>query len=110
MDLKKILSISGRPGLYQMNAQTRGGVVATSLLDGKRIVTSPAQQISILGEIQIYCIGKEVASLAAADHIFFWRLNPLGWQAIGQQKHIVRLVFKVINRGDSIDQTGAISR
>ena len=43
-----------------MNAQTRGGVVATSLLDGKRIVTSPAQQISILGEIQIYCIGKEV--------------------------------------------------
>lgn len=60
MDLKKILSISGQPGLYQMNAQTRGGVVATSLLDGKRIVTSPAQQISILGEIQIYCIGKEV--------------------------------------------------
>ena len=60
MDLTKILAISGRPGLFQMNAQTRGGVVATSLLDGKRIVTSAAQQISMLSEIQVYCIGKEV--------------------------------------------------
>src|SRR5210317_248888 len=60
MDITKILAISGRPGLFQMNAQTRGGVVATSLLDGKRIVTSAAQQISVLSEIRIYCIGKEV--------------------------------------------------
>lgn len=60
MDLTKIIAVSGRSGLFQMNAQTRGGVVATSLLDGKRIVTSAAQQISVLSEIRIYCIGKEV--------------------------------------------------
>ena len=34
--------------------------VATSLLDGKRIVTSASQQISVLSEIRIYCIGKEI--------------------------------------------------
>jgi hypothetical protein len=60
MDLTKIIAVSGRSGLFQMNAQTRGGVVATSLLDGKRIITSAAQQISVLSEIRIYCIGKEV--------------------------------------------------
>ena len=60
MDFTKIIAVSGRSGLFQMNAQTRGGVVATSLLDGKRIVTSASQQISVLSEIRIYCIGKEV--------------------------------------------------
>lgn len=60
MDLKNILSVAGRPGLFELQAQTRGGVVAISLQDGKRIVTSANQQISMLSEIQIYCIGKEV--------------------------------------------------
>ena len=40
MDLTKIIAVSGRPGLYEMQAQTRGGIVATSLLDGKRITTN----------------------------------------------------------------------
>ena len=60
MDLTKIIAVSGRPGLYEMQTQTRGGVVATSLVDGKRITTSLNSQISILSDIQIYCIGEEV--------------------------------------------------
>jgi len=36
MDLSNIIAVSGRPGLYELNAQTRGGVVATSLIDGKK--------------------------------------------------------------------------
>lgn len=60
MDLTKIIAVSGRPGLYEMQTQTRGGVVATSLVDGKRITTSLNSQISILSDTQIYCIGEEV--------------------------------------------------
>ncbi|MGA0895657.1 MAG: DUF5606 domain-containing protein [Flavobacteriaceae bacterium] len=60
MDLKKIIAVTGRPGLYTLDAQTRGGVIATSLVDGKRIITTPSQQISLLSDIQIYCLGKEV--------------------------------------------------
>ena len=60
MQLDKILSISGRPGLFEMEAQTRGGIVARSLVDGKRVTTSVSNQVSVLSEIQIYCIGTEV--------------------------------------------------
>ena len=59
MDLSKIIAVSGRPGLYKINTQTRAGVVATSLIDGKRITANASVQISVLGEIQVYCIGKE---------------------------------------------------
>ena len=60
MKLKEILSISGRQGLYKLNTKTRGGVIATSLEDGKRVITTINQQISFLSEIQVYCIGNEI--------------------------------------------------
>lgn len=36
MSLEKILSISGKPGLYLLKVQTRTGFVAESLADGKK--------------------------------------------------------------------------
>jgi hypothetical protein len=63
MDLSKIIAVSGRPGLYKINTQTRAGVVATSLIDGKRITANASVQISVLGEIEVYCIGKETPLL-----------------------------------------------
>lgn len=54
MNLEKILSISGKPGLYQMIAQTRTGVVAESLLDGKRLTVGLRSNVSLLSEIAIY--------------------------------------------------------
>ncbi len=69
MDLYNILSISGRPGLFELIAQTNVGVVAISLIDGKRVVTSASQQISMLGEIQIYCRGKEITLIEVFEKI-----------------------------------------
>lgn len=60
MDISKILSISGRPGLWEMKVQTRGGIVAESLLDGKKIPVNIKHNISILGEIAIYTYTEEV--------------------------------------------------
>ena len=60
MQLDKILAISGRQGLYKLKAETRSGIVAISLVDGKHITSSLNNQISILSEIQVYCIGKEI--------------------------------------------------
>ena len=60
MKLKEILSISGRQGLYKLKTKTRGGVIATSLVDGKRVITTINQKISFLSEIQVYCIGNEI--------------------------------------------------
>ena len=34
MNLTKVLAISGKPGLYHLETQTRSGFLATSLADG----------------------------------------------------------------------------
>ena len=60
MQLDKIISIGGRPGLYEVSIQTRTGVVATSLVDGKRVNASVRDQVSVLSEINIYGLEKEV--------------------------------------------------
>lgn len=60
MQLDKIISIGGKPGLYEVALQTRTGVVATSLIDGKRINASVRNQVSLLSEINIYGLEKEV--------------------------------------------------
>ena len=60
MSLEKILTISGKPGLYQLQNQTRSGFLATSLIDGKKISVSARQNVSILAEIAIYTLTKEL--------------------------------------------------
>jgi len=60
MSLEKILSITGKPGLYKLIAQTRGGFVAESLLDKKRLTVNARQNVSVLSEIAIYTLSEEV--------------------------------------------------
>jgi hypothetical protein len=60
MSLQKILSISGKPGLYELKIQTRTGFVAESLLDGKKITVGLRSNVSLLSEIAIYTYDEEV--------------------------------------------------
>jgi len=60
MSLKKILSITGKPGLYELQTQTRGGFVAKSLLDGKKISVGGRHNVSLLSEIAIYTYSEEL--------------------------------------------------
>ena len=60
MSLDKILSISGKPGLFKLKTQTRGGFVAQSLLDGKMISVSAQNNVSILGDIAVYTLSEEI--------------------------------------------------
>ncbi len=60
MILDKILAIGGKPGLYKLVTQTRGGFVAESLIDKKRISISVRQNVSVLSEIAIYTLTEEV--------------------------------------------------
>ncbi|MEK9608621.1 MAG: DUF5606 domain-containing protein [Flavobacteriaceae bacterium] len=52
--LDKILTISGKPGLYKIMTQTRTGVVAISLGDQSKVVTNLGQQVNVFSEIRIY--------------------------------------------------------
>ena len=60
MEIEKILSISGKPGLYYLIGQSRGGVLVESLADGKRIPVSINKNISALSDIAIYTYTEEV--------------------------------------------------
>lgn len=54
MDLKDIMSISGKPGLYRNVAQSKTGIIVESLIDNKRFQAFASDKISALGEISIY--------------------------------------------------------
>jgi hypothetical protein len=60
MSLKKILAISGKPGLYELKVQTRTGFVAESFLDGKKITVGLKANVSLLSEIAVYTYNEEV--------------------------------------------------
>jgi len=53
-DLAKIMSVSGHHGLFQYLAQSRTGVIAESLSDGKRTAFDAHSRISTLSDIAIY--------------------------------------------------------
>ncbi len=54
MDLSKILSIAGKPGLHKMISQSKSGLIVESLLDGRRIPAFSHERISSLEEISIF--------------------------------------------------------
>ena len=60
MGLNTILSISGRPGLYKLLTQTRGGFVAQALVDNKKISVNAQSNVSVLSEIAVYTLTEEV--------------------------------------------------
>ncbi len=60
MSLDKILSISGKPGLFQIVAQTRNGFVAESLIYKKKVAVNIHNNISVLSEIAVYTLSEEL--------------------------------------------------
>lgn len=74
MSLEKILSISGKPGLFVLKVQTRTGFVAESLADGKKITVNLKSNVSLLSEISVYTyegekpLGEIMKSIAAKEN------------------------------------------
>lgn len=60
MDLSKILSISGKPGLYKMVGESKNGLVVESFTDGKKIPAFAHERISSLKEISIYTESDDI--------------------------------------------------
>jgi len=60
MDLNKILSIAGRPGLYKHIAQSKNSAVVESLEDGKRSSAFVTEQMSSLNDISVFTTGDDI--------------------------------------------------
>lgn len=69
MALEKIIAIGGKPGLYELIAQTKGGFVGESLVDKKRLSVSIRAKVSVLSEIAIYALDREVPLMEVFEAI-----------------------------------------
>jgi hypothetical protein len=69
MDLKKIFAVSGKPGIFELKLQTRTGLLAESLLDGKNTTIGLRDNVSMLAEIAIYTAEEEVKLLEVFANI-----------------------------------------
>ena len=52
--LKKILSISGRPGLFKLVSQAKGALIVEALSTGKRTLAYSHDKVTSLGDIAMY--------------------------------------------------------
>lgn len=60
MDLSGIISISGKPGLYNIVAHTKNGIIVEGISDGKRFPAYATHRISALEDISIYTVDDDV--------------------------------------------------
>ncbi len=59
MDLSKILSIAGKPGLFKVISQGKNSVIVESLFDGKRTPAFAHEKMSSLEEISLFTTGED---------------------------------------------------
>lgn len=59
MSLTKVISIAGKPGLYEILGQTKGGFITKSLIDDKKTPVKNTQNVSVLSDIGIYTYENE---------------------------------------------------
>ncbi|HMM11842.1 MAG TPA: DUF5606 domain-containing protein [Bacteroidales bacterium] len=59
MDLSKIVSIAGKPGLFKVLGSGKNTILVESLTDGKRFPAFTHQRISSLEEISIFTTGED---------------------------------------------------
>lgn len=60
MNLKDLLAISGKPGLYKSIGQNKNSLIVESLIDGKKLPVYTAHKISALEDISIYTYDADI--------------------------------------------------
>ncbi len=60
MNLKGLIAISGKPGLYKVAAQGRNNIIVESLDTGKKFPAFATEKISALEDISIYTYEEDV--------------------------------------------------
>ena len=70
MDLKDIMSISGKSGLFKTVAQTKNGLIVESIVDQKRFPVYISDKVSALEDISIFTTDKDLPLKEVMDLIF----------------------------------------
>ena len=70
MEFNKIISVSGKPGLFQVISQSKNAVIAESLVEKKRLAINTTQNVSLLENIAIYTYEEDIPLLDVFTSIF----------------------------------------
>ena len=68
--LKKILSISGRPGLYQLVAYGKNNLLVDTIPAGRRFPIHSRERVMSLGDISIYTTSEDVPLSQVLETIY----------------------------------------
>lgn len=60
MDYSKIIVVSGKSGTFKIIAQSRGGIIAESLTDGKKLPIAANSKVTSIEDIVIFTETDEV--------------------------------------------------
>lgn len=63
MEFSKIISVTGKPGLFQVVSQSKNAIIVESLTDKKRIAINSTQNVSLLENIAIYTFEEDMPLL-----------------------------------------------
>ncbi len=70
MDLSKILSITGKTGLYQLISQAKNSFIVESLIDGKRFPAFSQDGVANLENISIFTEDEDVTLESVFQSIY----------------------------------------
>ncbi|MDR1877456.1 MAG: DUF5606 domain-containing protein [Flavobacteriaceae bacterium] len=64
MDLTKIITITGKPGLFELLSQTKNGFIVKDLVNQKKLSIPANSQVSLLQNISIYTHESETSLIS----------------------------------------------
>ena len=70
MEFNKIISVAGKPGLFNAISQTKSGFIVESLIDKKRFPIPSTNNVSLLENIAIYTYEEEVPLLTVFKSMY----------------------------------------
>lgn len=70
MDLSKIMSVSGKSGLFLSIGQTKNGLIVESLIDKKRFPVYVSDKVSTLEDISVFTSDKDLPLKDVLKKIF----------------------------------------
>lgn len=63
MEFSKIISVAGKPGLFQVISQSKNAIIVQGINDAKRVAINTTQNVSLLENIAIYTYEEDLPLL-----------------------------------------------
>lgn len=101
MNLREIISITGRPGLYKILSQGNRSLIVENITDGKRIPTGQRDKIVSLGDVSMYTTGDDLPLGEILDRLYAHRNGQaIDIKALGGNDGLRQLFGEVVEDFD----------